>query len=430
MSFSGFDDFKINKIKPEHQKLAYGCQSFKQPDVKTSTIKYISGVHHYTRIYYPISSFKSFVDLEIDFDPFEEGVYYFIEVEYSYQIGDCVRAFKVTVPDFENNKELSFNVDNDITYIDGITISGGTTSNYALVNSIKDWCRITQAENYIEECRKGEKSSPRYLPKPDDVIGQIDDIRYIQKLKESFELLLLEIDSDKVINYDALVKKSCDNITENIIKPIIIKMICAPTKIFNIIIDKHIQDIEKFQFEFMQYFNPCNRELKLLNCVPAFHTIVDKYIDQDALTSIDPVKELPSIVGAHYLVMWELIKIIRLDYSTNYLLLKQCDTYIQGEKIKSNGQDSSIYESQNQSTSKPKTSDIDHNDTSYFIGNYDESIETLFSGFRPKYEYINPEFITVEEKYNILSDFDMMRDYEFYKALTNGLHAPVRYRKY
>lgn len=391
------EDFNIKTLEVQDQPLWYGCQTSRQMYVKTSSIANLEKSSYYYRIHYPMTSFKSFFNLNVDFDPFVEDIYYYIEYEaglYNSGGGDAIRVFKVTLPEKDGKKDGTFHVDDDIDYIDGICITG--PGKYTIINQLKTLCSKIQQANYIEECRNGEQTASRYLPNPEDMIEQINDEKLITKLIECYKLLLDDIDGYGVINYNELIDQSLANIEKRIIKPIITNMICACNTIFNKLIDVNY-NIESDCEEIMRRFAIKTRDLTLLDCVPGFNKLVNIMIDQDALTDLQNNKELHSIVPAHYLCIWELIKLLKDVFATTYIDLKKCESYVQSRQ-----QTSNIYSTANSSDEPIDNFKIFDND---FTGNGTLTIGTKIEDQpESKFPECEPDFFgNYDEKIKLFS---------------------------
>jgi hypothetical protein len=159
----------------------------------------------------------------------------------------------------------------------------------------------------------------------DDLIEQIDTDEMVEKLTDCYKLLLNDIDTHKIIVYDKMIIANMENINKRIIKPIIINILCAPFDIFEIFMNLNI-NIDDQQDKLMKFMELSTNNIILLDCISAFHNLIEMHVDEDAFINKKTYGNNGSLVPSHLISMWEIIKYIHSIFKELYITLKTLDT--------------------------------------------------------------------------------------------------------
>jgi hypothetical protein len=317
-------DEDIKELTDVEKPLSHNCQSYytnaNTNTKKTSTIKILEDSYNYFRIYYPISSFKSFYGLDIEFDPFNERKYCYFETEYQHIGTHCtfVRPFIVTLPPDSN----TFDTVKDVEMLKGIAFTGVNKTEH--LAGLKKICNLP--DSFIEEANNGEIQMSRYIPKIDDMIEQIDADEIKEKLVDCYKIIFDDVDIDKVLRYERMIDNNMNNIIKRIIKPMLIKILCSSHSVFGNIFMKSSVDIEKQSECVKLNLEIQQKNLLLLDCIKSFHKFIDVYIDKEAFTNQKHHGKIGSLIPSHNLAMWELVKYIHSIFKDTYITLKSIDT--------------------------------------------------------------------------------------------------------
>lgn len=442
----------INPIKKEKAKLYYKCQQYyssysynynSSVPSTTTTLTKLNDSSHYTRIYYPMCSFDSFFNLNIKFDPFNHLEYCYFESEYD---GNHIhiRPFTFTLkPD-----QTEINIETDINYIEGITITGATKHDF--LNNLKMLASYSRQTDFITEVRNDDINCGRYLADPDDIIGQIDDDEISTQLTDGLELLLSDLDTYGVINYQKLVQQNIDNIQTNIIKEIISDIMCSPTYIFNLFLSPDT-DIEPHHKNICYELSLNQKNLRILQYIKPFKNMVETLIDDDAFIDCKTYGTTNKLIEVHNLVIWGLVKYIHTIFKGIYVTIKKVETY-QTNSSKSYKLDK---------LDNLSDDELDGVDLTGFWGDdfwggcqlsptisqptkqeefnlleYKGSNILQFTSFhkqinqRNPYQFINIDSLTSIDRENMLENYDLDSDYSTYQKLIPINNKRVKVRRY
>lgn len=372
----------IKELTDIEKPLAHNCQTYYGCNEKTSTIKTLEDSHYYTQIKYPISSFKSFYDLDIDFDPFNERKYCYFETEHDYTKNNCtyIRPFIVTLP----HDSSRFDVVKDVEMLKGIAFIGANRTEH--LSALKKIC--DQPENFIEQVNNGEIQSSRYMPKVDDMIEQMDDDELKEKLIDCYKIIFDDVDLAKVLRYERMIDNNIKHINERIIKPIFMKVLCSSHDLFGDVFMKTGADVEKQSEYIKSKLELREKNLLLVDCIESFNKFISTYIDKEAFIDEKVHGKVGSLVPSHNLALWELIKYVHSIFKDIYITLKTVDTQ-QYNQFKVNMMDS----------------DIDDDDDEYNLGDFFDLMTSSSIGFSNKKKNIKKDRF-IPSPYNDFKEFD------------------------
>ena len=347
----------IRPLSDTEKPLEYNCQesSFNTKYTKTSTITALDKSYYYCRIKYPISSFKSFFGLDIDFNPFDDTKRCYFEHEYNHHKDVVfIRPFIVNLTKGSD----TFDTVKDVEMIEGIALKGKARSEH--LETLKKISN--EREGYINGIQSGEITAPRYIPKIDDFLEQIDIEEIKEKLADCYKIILEDIDSAKVLQYDKMIERNYDEIVKRVVKPHLVKFLTAPNSIFDILMKPDL-NLEEEKDNIIDFLCVKTRYLFLLDCISAFHRLAEHQIDQDAFIDNKMHGKECSLIPLHLLAMWEIIKYICSIFKEIYITLKSMDT----KTVKFNQYQSSVY--LEDSDSGPDMSeffdDLNHHSSTY-----------------------------------------------------------------
>jgi hypothetical protein len=318
---------QIRDLTESEKPLYYNCQDtyYTNTNIKTSSIKNLEKSHNYTRVYFPNSSFKSFYDLNIVFDPFDDTVmcYFEVETQYTPQTMQIVRPFLVKL---SSSDEDVFDITKDIIMLEGKAYFG--KDYYELIKGIKGLAGFNQMENFISEAKQGLFSCSRYIPDITEFIETIDEVEIVEKLGDCYKILLSDIDENNVINFEKMIRLNLERICNKIIKPMVINILMAPNVIFNIFMTP-LANIDEYKEKLIKTLQIKQNNLFMLECIESFSKFIKVYVDFEAFideknyssTHYKSLKE-PDILPVHRLAYWEIVKYIHSIFKDKYITLK------------------------------------------------------------------------------------------------------------
>jgi hypothetical protein len=400
---------QIRDLKESERPLFYKCQEtyYTLPDIKSGSIKAIEKSYNYSRVYYPNSSFKSFYDLSIDFDPFDETVRCYLENQFVYTNNISATIVRPFLIKLSSPYEDIIDIFNNITMLEGKAYMG--TDNYELFKGIKELAKINQLENFISEVKQGMFSCSRYIPNVTEFIETIDEADIIDKLSDCYKILLNDIDENKAINYEKIIALNLERINIMIIKPIIINILAAPKYLFEIFmtpfanIDEHRENV----FELLKIKK---KNLLMLECIKSFSKFIKIYVDSDAfIDEKGHVNKESDILPVHRLAYWEIVKYIHSIFKDKYIAMKMSDTQI----ISCNTNNTNDNNNSNNTNDSDNDSDSDVINLDKF---FDVSETSTSSFATPSVKKFMPEL------YNDFYDFKIS---QFNTIPINNLHFDI-----
>jgi hypothetical protein len=331
---------QIRDLTEKEIPLYYRCQkyySINNKNVNTASISDLNSSSYYTRIYFPNSSFKSFYDLDIEFEPFNENIRCYFEVESLYnncKTSHVVRPFLVKLSDAD---EEIFEIDKDIIMLTGKAYFG--KDYYELTKGIKELAKPDQIQNFISEVNQGLFPCSRYIPDITEFMETLDETEIIEKLVDCYNILLNDIDENNVIDYKKMIRINLDRICQNIIKPIILNILTAPKSTFEIFMTPYA-NIDNHKEKILDTLQIKKSNLFLLECIKSFSKFIKIYVDFEAFIDeksknkehYNTQTEL-DILPIHRLAYWEIVKYIHDIFKDKYIALKMGDTQVISHKV-------------------------------------------------------------------------------------------------
>lgn len=192
----------------------------------------VENLHYYTRIYYPMSSFKEFFQLNVDFNPFQDDVAYLMEIDSTKSVGASsdVRVMKVSI-----SKDGIFDIEKDVEFVGGITITGADY--YTMVENLKKLASSSNFQNYKDEIDKGMLSGYRYIPDTVDLIEHLDFRPLKKEIILIYENLFKAVEFDEVFDVAKMVSDDFREIVKVVIVNILSTICGLPNNLWSKFMD-------------------------------------------------------------------------------------------------------------------------------------------------------------------------------------------------
>lgn len=361
-SIRDFETFEEHKLVCSGIYGDYGRAIKKIADLDESNMHF--------RIHYPVANFKTYFDLDIDFNPYDEHTYCYYEKKLDH-VNNCIYVKPYILKIYNNDREFDFKIAPKL--LKGKVFIG--PDRFTIFTNLEKISENSSYTSYISDVRNGEITSIRYLPDPDAFLEQLDSDKLKEKLLDCYKTLLADINDFNIIKYEILIDNNINDITELILIPFISKLIIAPNTLYNVLMNPSI-NIDKYEEDFMSYLGITDNKLLMLHAIKEFRNLVKYYVGENTymgngIASSKPCQLAPS----NKLVLWEIIKFIRYHFKTIYTNLKKMDT------ITVHKQKNTICQ----------ITDDDDNDGSYFHNIFDDISTTYQSKSVAKCRTFNPQ---------------------------------------
>lgn len=373
-------------------------------------------LENYYRVHFPSANLNQLLNVKVDFDPFKEDTYCFVEIH----------SGAVYVPSYRQRYTLTFIIvktdtdsfdEKDYSIVDTAIVE---CFDYNEVNNFIKNNIVPLFKNNIDNFKSYLETKPklsRYIPSdmkqlieagPKDVLV-VDICQFIKNVLEAVDT----DESNRVIDYENLGKLLENDIIE-MCTNLLHKIFILPNNLFKIF-TTDVGDIESYRADLLKCLDIGHNYLilaisQLKNIFAIFHELDLKHTvkEQSMITELDSYN------------MWEIVKTLQKHLVRIYAFLKKQSDIEDDTDIDINWGLFEAIDMPMTGITVPETNDNVFDNVFSTENNFNYNINFPSSKFPYDYYYVIRPGLSMETRNTYLSNFNAEVPFETYRKLVDS----------